>query len=141
MSGAEKLLGKGDMLYSPIGMNKPVRIQGAFLTEEEVEKITDFVQLNNYVEDLEQSQQEISKEIDEIVIASDKSGNSDDELYDKVVDFAYENEEISVSLVQRQFRIGYNRASRIVDDMEKNGIVGKSDGSKPRKVLKNYISE
>ena len=141
MSGAEKLLGKGDMLYSPIGMNKPVRIQGAFLTEEEVEKITDFVQLNNYVEDLEQSQQEISREIDEIVVASDKSGNSDDELYDKVVDFAYENEEISVSLVQRQFRIGYNRASRIVDDMEKNGIVGKSDGSKPRKVLKNYISE
>ena len=141
MSGAEKLLGKGDMLYSPIGMNKPVRIQGAFLTEEEVEKITDFVQLNNYVEDLEQSQQEISREIDEIVVASDKSGNSDDELYEKVVDFAYENEEISVSLVQRQFRIGYNRASRIVDDMEKNGIVGKSDGSKPRKVLKNYISE
>lgn len=141
MSGAEKLLGKGDMLYSPIGMNKPVRIQGAFLTEEEVEKITDFVQLNNYVEDLEQSQQEISREIDEIVVASDKSGNSDDELYEKVVDFAYENEEISVSLVQRQFRIGYNRASRIVDDMEKNGIVGKSDGSKPRKVLKKYISE
>lgn len=141
MSGAEKLLGKGDMLYSPIGMNKPVRIQGAFLTEEEVEKITDFVQLNNYVEDLEQSQQEISKEIDEIVIATDKKGNSDDDLYDKVVDFAYENEEISVSLIQRQFRIGYNRASRIVDDMEKNGIVGKSDGSKPRKVLKNYISE
>lgn len=141
MSGAEKLLGKGDMLYSPIGMNKPVRIQGAFLTEEEVEKITDFVQLNNYVEDLEQSQQEISREIDEIVVASDKSGNSDDELYEKVVDFAYENEEISVSLVQRQFRIGYNRASRIVDDMEKNGVVGKSDGSKPRKVLKNYISE
>ena len=57
------------------------------------------------------------------------------------MDFAYENEEISVSLVQRQFRIGYNRASRIVEDMEKNGIVGKSDGSKPRKVLKNYIQD
>ena len=141
MSGAEKLLGKGDMLYSPIGMNKPVRIQGAFLTEEEVEKITDFVQVNNHVEDLEQSQQEISKEIDEIVIATDKKGNSDDDLYEQVVDFAYENEEISVSLVQRQFRIGYNRASRIVEDMEKNGIVGKSDGSKPRKVLKNYIQD
>jgi len=141
MSGAEKLLGKGDMLYSPIGMNKPVRIQGAFLTEEEVEKITDFVQMNNHVEDLEQSQQEISKEIDEIVIATDKKGNSDDDLYEQVVDFAYENEEISVSLVQRQFRIGYNRASRIVEDMEKNGIVGKSDGSKPRKVLKNYIQD
>ena len=90
---------------------------------------------------MEQSQQEISKEIDEIVIATDKKGNSDDDLYEQVVDFAYENEEISVSLVQRQFRIGYNRASRIVEDMEKNGIVGKSDGSKPRKVLKNYIQD
>ena len=136
--GADKLLGKGDMLYSPIGMNKPMRIQGAFLTEEEVEKITDFIEQNNNIANLEQKQQEISRQIDEIVVDSkDKKGSSDDDLYDKVVDFAYENEEISVSLIQRQFRIGYNRASRIVDDMEKNGLVSKSDGSKPRKVIRN----
>lgn len=135
--GAEKLLGKGDMLYSPIGMNKPMRIQGAFLTEEEVEKITQYIEINNQVEDLKQKQEEVSKEIDEIVVLTDKKENSDDELYEKVVEFAIENEEISVSLVQRQFRIGYNRASRIVEDMEKNGIVSKSDGSKPRKVIKN----
>ncbi|MGP1410890.1 MAG: DNA translocase FtsK [Peptoanaerobacter stomatis] len=135
--GAEKLLGKGDMLYSPIGMNKPIRIQGAFLTEEEVEKITEFIEINNPVEGLQEKQEEVSKQIDDIVLESDKKGESDDDLYDKVVEFAISNGEISVSLVQRQFRIGYNRASRIVDDMEKNGIVGKSDGSKPRKVLNN----
>ncbi|WP_455088820.1 DNA translocase FtsK [Peptoanaerobacter stomatis] len=135
--GAEKLLGKGDMLYSPIGMNKPIRIQGAFLTEEEVEKITEFIEINNPVEGLQEKQEEVSKQIDDIVLESDKKGKSDDDLYDKVVEFAISNGEISVSLVQRQFRIGYNRASRIVDDMEKNGIVGKSDGSKPRKVLNN----
>ena len=135
--GAEKLLGKGDMLYSPIGMNKPIRIQGAFLTEEEVEKITEFIEINNPVEDLQEKQEEVSKQIDDIVLETDKKGKSDDDLYDKVVEFAISNGEISVSLVQRQFRIGYNRASRIVDDMEKNGIVGKSDGSKPRKVLNN----
>lgn len=131
--GAEKLLGKGDMLYSPIGMSKPIRIQGAFLTEEEVEKITQYIEENNQEEDIEKRQEEVSKEIEELSILNDAM---EDELYEKVVEFAQENEEISVSLVQRQFRIGYNRASRIVDDMEKNGVVSKSDGSKLRKVIK-----
>ena len=119
--------------------NRESKLTGFYdVFEEEVEKITDFIEQNNNIANLEQKQQEISRQIDEIVVDSkDKKGSSDDDLYDKVVDFAYENEEISVSLIQRQFRIGYNRASRIVDDMEKNGLVSKSDGSKPRKVIRN----
>lgn len=133
-SGAEKLLGKGDMLYSPIGMNKPMRIQGAFVSEDEVERITDFIEEKNPKEDLAKQQEEVQKQIDDAVIEMAESKDKD-ELYDDVVEFAASKGEISVSLVQRQFRIGYNRASRIVEMMADEGIVGASDGSKPRKVI------
>nr|WP_308592774.1 DNA translocase FtsK [uncultured Criibacterium sp.] len=133
-SGADKLLGKGDMLYSPIGMNKPVRIQGAFVSEEEVERITDFIYEHNPRQQHLNKQEEVQKQIDEAIIEQEESQDKD-ELYKDVLEFTLEKGEISVSLVQRQFRIGYNRASRIVEMMYDEGIVGKSDGSKPRKVI------
>lgn len=133
-SGADKLLGKGDMLYSPIGMNKPVRIQGAFVSEEEVERITDFIYEHNPRQQHLKKQEEVQKQIDEAIIEQEESQDKD-ELYKDVLEFTLEKGEISVSLVQRQFKIGYNRASRIVEMMYDEGIVGKSDGSKPRKVI------
>lgn len=128
--GAEKLLGKGDMLFYPVGMSKPVRIQGAFVTDKEVESIVDFVkQGQNTVYD---------KEMIESITASKKTaeaGEDSDEFFDQAVDLVVEKEKASVSMLQRQFRIGYNRAARIMDDMESKGIVGSEEGSKPRRVL------
>lgn len=137
-SGAEKLLGKGDMLYKPVGMSKPVRIQGAFLTEEEVQNITEFVKENNKVFfDNEQLYQN-TKEIENLAQA-EETLQEQDEMLGEVIDFIKDKDEISVSLLQRRFKIGFNRASRIMEQMEEKGIVSKSDGSKPRKVIKNGI--
>jgi len=126
-NGAEKLLGRGDMLYVPMGANKPNRVQGAFISDTEVEKVVDFVkeqQESNYVEEM---------------IPDDKPEKSksepEDELYDDAVELVIEMETASISLLQRRFRIGYNRAARIVDEMEAHGVVGPKDGSKPREVL------
>lgn len=129
--GAEKLLGKGDMLFSPVGMSKPVRIQGAFVTDKEVENIVSFLK----------SQGNIKYDdamIDEITSTGVKSAdpNSEsDEFFDQAVELVVSKEKASVSMLQRQFRIGYNRAARIMDDLESRGIVGPEEGSKPRKVL------
>lgn len=126
-NGAEKLLGRGDMLFQPMGANKANRVQGAFISDEEVEAIVSFVkdqQGANYVEEM------IPK--DEPKSAA---GESEDELYDEAVALVVEMQTASISLLQRRFRIGYNRAARIVDEMEMKGIVGSSEGSKPREVL------
>lgn len=133
-AGAEKLLGKGDMLYKPIDLNKPIRIQGAFISEEEVNKIVDYINTNNssfFSEDKAQETKiEIQNQIEKIEENEDL-----DELFSDVIDTIKDLEEISVSLIQRRFRIGFNRASRIMDDLEKKNFVSASDGSKPRKVL------
>ena len=126
-NGAEKLLGRGDMLFQPMGANKANRVQGAFISDEEVEAVVSFVkeqQEANYVEEM------IPK--DE---PKPKPGESDDELYDEAVALIIEMQTASISLLQRRFRIGYNRAARMVDEMEMKGIVGPSEGSKPREVL------
>lgn len=134
-SGAEKLLGKGDMLYKPIGTNKPLRIQGAFISEDEVEKITDFVHNNNksYF-----NEEEVSSTNEEIENISENFVEDEDvdELLDAVIEVVSSMDEVSVSYIQRQFRIGFNRASRIMEQLENRNIVGKSEGSKPRKVIK-----
>ncbi|MDD3570930.1 MAG: DNA translocase FtsK, partial [Lachnospiraceae bacterium] len=128
--GAEKLLGKGDMLFYPVGMSKPVRIQGAFVTDKEVENIVDFVkQGKNTTYD---------KAMIDTITASNKSaeaGEDSDEFFDQAIDLVVEKEKASVSMLQRQFRIGYNRAARLMDDLESKGIVGSEEGSKPRRVL------
>lgn len=129
--GAEKLLGRGDMLYMPIGASKPERIQGAYISSEEVEKVIDWVK----------DQQK--PEYDQTMIpqkggASAEGGSSDepdDEFYSQAVELVRKQQTASVSMLQRRFRIGYNRAARIVDEMEARGIVGPSEGSKPRQVL------
>ncbi|WP_461215244.1 DNA translocase FtsK [Lacticaseibacillus sp. GG6-2] len=127
-NGAEKLLGRGDMLYKPIDASSPMRIQGAFIPSVDVEAvvsaITDQV-APEYVDDM------APVDADEEA----GSGDSDDELYDEVKAFVIAQQGASTSLLQRRFRIGYNRAARLIDDLERNGIVGPSLGSKPRKVF------
>lgn len=126
-NGAEKLLGRGDMLFQPMGANKATRVQGAFISDEEVEAVVSFVkdqQEANYVEEM------IPKDEPQ-----QNSADSDDDLYDEAVSLVIEMQTASISLLQRRFRIGYNRAARIVDEMEMNGVVGQSEGSKPREVL------
>ena len=126
-NGAEKLLGRGDMLFQPMGANKATRVQGAFISDEEVEAVVNFVkeqQEANYVEEMI-PKDEPKKQADD----------SEDELYDDAVALVVDMQTASISLLQRRFRIGYNRAARIVDEMEVNGIVGPHEGSKPRDVL------
>lgn len=128
--GAEKLLGKGDMLFYPSGQSKPARLQGAFVTDREVEDIVDFLRKSgrpNY------DQQTIDQ-----ITTSSKAGGDDseaDEFFEAAVELVLEKEKASVSMLQRQFRIGYNRAARLMDDLERRGIVGPEEGSKPRRVL------
>ncbi|GEO78401.1 cell division DNA translocase FtsK [Companilactobacillus mindensis DSM 14500] len=127
--GAEKLLGRGDMLFQPIGKSKPVRLQGAYISESEVENVVKFVS----------NQQEADYDEDMIPTDVDEGGSSDDkpddEYWDDAVEMIVEKQSASVSMLQRRFSIGYNRAARMVDEMENKGIVGASEGSKPRKVL------
>lgn len=131
-TGAEKLLGRGDMLYMPIGASKPERVQGAYIASDEVERVIDWVKKQQKVD------------YDETMIpkkgesTSNDVGNNDepeDEFYNQAVDLVRRQQTASVSMLQRRFRIGYNRAARIVDEMEAKGIVGPSEGSKPRQVL------
>lgn len=131
MVGAEKLLGKGDMLFYPSGQAKPSRIQGAFVTDKEVEQIVDFLRKSSrpgYTQEM----------VDQITaVAKTASGPSEetDEFFEPAVDLILEKEKASVSMLQRQFRIGYNRAARLMDELERRGLVGPEEGSKPRKVL------
>lgn len=128
MTGAEKLLGKGDMLFYPQGTSKPVRIQGAFLSDKEVESIVRFVKkdgVTGYDNEM----------IDKITSTEKTEIESTDEFFDSAVEFVIQKQKASTSMLQRQFRIGYNRAARLMESLEKNGIVGQEEGSKPRKVL------
>ena len=127
-NGAEKLLGRGDMLFSPIGASKPLRIQGAFIPSIDVERvvkaITDQVS-PAYVESMTPTES----------VETEQQGDSEDELYDDAKAFVIAQQSASTSMLQRRFRIGYNRAARLIDDLEANQIVGPSEGSKPRKVF------
>ena len=141
-SGAEKLLGKGDMLYKPMGQNVAIRIQGNFISDDEIERVIKYV-----------SKQQAAQYDESITMAKSSSdsaggsagggGASDDEdpLMNEIIDFAVESGKISASLVQRRFRLGYNRAARIIDELEARGIIGPQNGSKPREVLVKVQSE
>ncbi|WP_142392794.1 FtsK/SpoIIIE family DNA translocase [Bacillus sp. LLTC93] len=127
MGGAEKLLGRGDMLFLPVGANKPVRVQGAFLSDEEVEHVVDHVitqQKAQYQEEMIPSEE-----------PQDQLASVDDDLYDEAVELIIGMQTASVSMLQRRFRIGYTRAARLIDAMEERGVVGPYEGSKPREVL------
>lgn len=125
--GAEKLLGRGDMLFLPAGASKPVRIQGAFVSDNEVEAVVDFV--------IEQQKAQYQEEMIPTEIEEVPSYEETDELYDDAVQLVTEMQTASVSMLQRRFRVGYSRAARIVDQMELRGVVGPPEGSKPRQVL------
>ena len=139
MGGAEKLLGKGDMLFLPMGESIPMRIQGAFVSEEEIEKLV------NYTISQQKAIYDETLTIDKSASSDSSSGTSgddyvssdeyDDPIYNEVVDFAVSTGKISASLIQRKFRLGYNRAARIIDLLEERGIIGPANGSKPREVL------
>ena len=130
LGGAEKLLGKGDMLFYPLGAAKPVRLQGAFISENESERVIDFIK--NQVTEEVKYEDDIMDTISKT--AAPKSSDEDDLLAD-AIDFVVINGQGSASMLQRKFKIGFNRAARLIDSMEERGIVGPSEGSKPRKVL------
>ncbi|WP_230495654.1 DNA translocase FtsK [Pseudoneobacillus rhizosphaerae] len=132
MGGAEKLLGRGDMLFLPVGASKPIRVQGAFLSDSEVEDTVGFVigqQKAQYQEEM------IPEDVPET------TGAVEDELYQEAVDLILEMQTASVSMLQRRFRIGYTRAARLIDEMEARGVVGPYEGSKPRVVLMDKSKE
>ncbi|WP_426349350.1 DNA translocase FtsK [Alloiococcus sp. CFN-8] len=132
-SGAEKLLGRGDMLFYPVGESKPIRIQGAFISEGEVEKVVDSIK--DKVGSLEENYQtEILEHIDNEV-SSTPSGDSVDPLLDEAIKIVVESGQASTSLLQRRLRIGYNRAARIMEQLEENRVISPRDGAKPRQVL------
>ena len=130
MQGAEKLVGKGDMLFNPMGMGKPIRVQGTFVSDAEVHKVIEFVK--GQVDKTEYNEDVLSK----IERSNVQEGADDtDELLPDAIDLVVSSGQASVSMLQRRFRIGYNRAARIVDMMEARGIIGPQDGSRPRQVL------
>ena len=141
-SGAEKLLGMGDMLYSPIGSNKPLRVQGCYISDEEVEKLCEFIKNQGESEYSEKIQKEIESKA-----AQDKtstkftdggeSGENLDPLFDDAVDVVLENGKASTSFLQRKLGVGYSRGSKIMDQMEDKHIIGPAEGAKPRKILIN----
>lgn len=142
VAGAEKLVGRGDMLYAPLGEGKPKRVQGCFISSEEIERVVEFVKANgetNYDD-------AVIKQIDQNVAATEKGGKSaapapedtasdGDELLPAAVEVVLETGQASVSMLQRRLKLGYSRAARIVDEMETRGIVGPFEGSKPRQLL------
>ncbi len=136
--GAEKLLGKGDMLFFPTGAPKPTRIQGAFITDKEVEKLVDFVKANGeatYSEDILESIEKANstdKEIEEAGLGGD---DETDPLLNEAIQTVVETGQASTSFIQRRFKVGYARAGRIIDQMEERGIISGYQGSKPREVL------
>jgi len=137
--GAEKLLGKGDMLFSPIGEITPTRVQGAYVSDSDLEKLV------NYTIEQQKAQYDDAFDLDKVqepttdgMSVDDVKGapeEYDDPLYNEIVDFAVMSGKISASLIQRKYRLGYNRAARIIDLLEERGIIGPQNGSKPREVL------
>jgi len=136
---ADKLVGNGDMLYAPIGTTKPMRVQGTWVSDRERESVVDFIKRSGE----SQYSEEVMDEIEKAAIekspsekAKDEQGESDyDELLPQAVDVIFETGQASVSMLQRRLKLGYSRAARIVDQMEKMGIVGPFEGSKPRALL------
>lgn len=133
-SGAEKLLGKGDMLYLPMGENVPTRIQGCFIDDNEIKRIIDYVckEQSAHYDAMMENLNESGKGIHGL---PEEQEEYDDPLYNEIVEFAIQTGKVSTSLLQRRFRLGYNRAARVVDLLEERGIVGPPNGSKPREVL------
>ena len=135
-SGAEKLLGKGDMLFLPQGENTPIRIQGTFLSDDEIKNVVDYTikqQIAKYDETLTMDDEEMHATT--MVDGIDNRDATEEPLYNEIVEFVVKTGKASASLLQRRFRLGYNRAARCIDLLEERGIIGPNNGSKPREVL------
>lgn len=138
MAGAEKLLGKGDMLYYPVGANKPIRIQGAYIDEKNIEEIVDFIKSNTtstYNDDIIESIEKSTLKDTDLKEQKDEESEDADELLEEAIDLAVDMGQASASMFQRRFKIGYSRAGRLIDQMEARGLISGYDGSKPRKLL------
>jgi S-DNA-T family DNA segregation ATPase FtsK/SpoIIIE len=145
MAGAEKLIGRGDMLFAPVGASKPMRVQGAFVSDSEVEDIVSFVKANNssakydssFISTMESSAKSIGAKKGDIISedTEDSSFSSGDSKFEEAVRIAIESGKISTSLLQRRLGIGYGRAAKLIDLMEDKGYVGAANGTKPREVL------
>lgn len=137
--GAEKLLGKGDMLFFPAGASKPTRVQGAFVSDDEVEKIVEFVKSNGtavYREDILDTIENGSKEEQRKNLEAEQADSDDaDPFLSEAIDTVVETGQASTSFIQRKFKVGYARAGRIIDQMEERGVISGYQGSKPREVL------
>ena len=139
-SGAEKLLGRGDMLFSPIGASKPTRVQGCFVTDGEVERIVEFIKQSGQKMTYDE---QILQEIDRHAVADKKKGkdkddggfSDEDEMLPSAIEIVVETGQASTSMLQRRLKLGYARAARLMDAMEEKGIIGPFEGSKPRQVL------
>ena len=132
MNGAEKLLGKGDMLFYPQGYSKPARVQGAFVSDKEVSDVVDYLKnqalgntYSNYAEDIEEKIKNIGS----------GGGNDRDEYFEEAARFIIDKDKASIGMLQRVLKIGFNRAARIMDQLCEYGVVGEEEGTKPRKVL------
>ncbi len=135
MGGAEKLLGKGDMLFHPVGLSKPVRIQGSFVSEEEVKSVVEFLKDQSGEPEYEE---EILDKLDSVSEQSDD--HESDDVFQEALRIAFDNQQISISMLQRKLKMGYNRAARLIDEMEAKGYVGPNEGTKPRKVISRPIN-
>ncbi len=141
MSGAEKLLGRGDMLFSPVGALKPIRVQGCYVTDEEIEQVIEFIKTSQSSEYDSKIAEEIEKNAISENTKSNENSSSDgsvDPMMNEAIKCVIEAGQASTSLLQRRLRVGYARAGRLVDEMEQMGVVGPHEGSKPRQVLINY---
>jgi len=145
MNGAEKLLGKGDMLFYPQGYQKPVRLQGAFVSDEEVSSIVEFLSSKNPAVEYDS---QIEQQVNTVALSGAVSGNEERDVYfEEAGKFIIDKEKASIGMLQRMFKIGFNRAARIMDQLCDAGVVGPEEGTKPRKVLmsmeefQNYIEE
>ena len=143
MVGAEKLLGKGDMLFYPTGYTKPVRVQGAFIDDDEVMSVVNFIKDSSGETTYDES---VSQSIDNTSVSGgDSSGGGSgggdgdryDELFEDAARYVIEKDKASIGYLQRMLRIGFNRAARIMDQMEEFGVVGPEEGTKPRRILMN----
>ena len=147
MVGAEKLLGRGDMLFAPQTFKQPLRVQGAFISDEEVAAIVDFLKENNHEEDYEKKMEERAMEVAKNAVSSAGRGGDVDELFADAGRFIIEKDKASIGNLQRYFKIGFNRAARIMDQLCDAGVVGPEEGTKPRKVLmseeqfENYLEQ
>lgn len=136
--GAEKLLGQGDMLYYPNGMQKPLRVQGCFCSTKEVETVVEFIKQESetaYNEEIVEAVEQSMPTEKSSAEASEPTGNGDDALIERAIDIAVEMGQVSTSALQRKLKLGFARAARIVDELEEMGVIGPSEGAKPRKVL------